>query len=385
MKGISPSSLSRFSGMRMVAGAASAGAAERFLMQNRSSQRHAILRDPARLLFLVLAVAPLGRAQSAPAPLPSAPPVTAAPDSNPFPPVDPQDFTADTPTKDTINSFLKATWGFDPNRIWQIQAISKTPADGVSRVVVLVTDKGAPKDQVQQLVFYSLPDGKHVVANGVLPFGPNPFAANRQLLQDKADGPFQGSSSKSFEMVEFSDFECPHCKDAQGTVAKLIADYPNARFVSQNFPLVRIHSEAFKAAAYGVCVAQLSGNAVFFKFADAVFAAQDSLTPQTSDDTLKAAVMKAGGDPAKVSACSMTDATKASVQASLDLGNQVGVTGTPTLFVNGRGLPLEGIPYDTLRQIIDYQASSDGILIPPHAAAAPPNAPASPQAAPPSK
>ena len=54
---------------------------------------------------------------------PSAPAPTAAPA---FPKPNPADFTAASPTKETVDAFLKANWGFDENRVWQVQAIIKT-------------------------------------------------------------------------------------------------------------------------------------------------------------------------------------------------------------------------------------------------------------------
>jgi protein-disulfide isomerase len=336
-----------------------------------------LARTYVLVIGLVALAAPVGFSQNPPDQPPATPPqgssapgnqelVPTNPNGNPFPPADPRNFTADTPSKQTVDDFLKATWGYDTNRIWQIQAILKTPVAGVSRVVVLVSEKGGAKDQTGQLSFFTLPDGKHIIADNVLPFGSKPFEENRQLLQQEANGPSRGASSKDLEFVEFSDFECPHCKEQQATVAKLLDDYPTAHFVSQNFPLVQIHSEAYKAAAYGVCVAKAGGNDTFFKFADAVFDAQSGLTPQSSDQTLKDAVTKAGGDPAKVAACSTTPETKAAIDASLKLGEQVGVSATPTLFVNGFALPLGSVPYETLRKIVDFKAEQDGLTLPPH-------------------
>jgi protein-disulfide isomerase len=291
--------------------------------------------------------------------------------ANPFPPADPRNFTANSPGKQTIDDFLKASWGYDPNRMWQVQAILKTQVPGVSRVVVLVAEKGAAKQQPAQLAFFSLPDGKHIIADTVLPFGSKPFEDNRQLLEREATGPSRGATSKDLEIIEFADFECPVCKAAQPTISKLLNDYPGAHFVYQNFPLVQVHSEAYKAASYGVCVAKLGGNATFFKFGDAVFDSQAGLTPGSSDQTLKDAVTKAGGDPDKVAACSATPETKAAVDASLKLGDEIGVASTPTLLVNGRVLPLGGIEYETLRKIIDFQAEQDGVNLPPRSAEGP--------------
>jgi protein-disulfide isomerase len=222
-----------------------------------------------------------------------------------------------------------------------------------------------PKDQTAQLSFFTLPDGKFLVADTLLPFGAKPFQNYREILQSGATGPSKGGASKAMELVEFSDFECPHCKDAQPIVAKLLADYPSAHFVYQDFPLIQIHTEALKASTHGYCVTKAGGNDAFFKFSDALFANQAGLTPTTSDDTLKDAETKAGQDPAKIAACAATPAAKEAIDASRALGERVGVNQTPTIFVNGRALPLTGIPYETLQKIIEFQAKLDGVPLPP--------------------
>jgi protein-disulfide isomerase len=314
------------------------------------------------------------------APVPQAPAGQAPPSAAPvapvtFPPVDPANFTATSPTKQTVEDFLNAFWGYDNNRQWQIQAILPTPAAGVSRVLVLIKAANpGPKDQMAQLSFYTLPDGKFLVADSLLPFGSKPFQNFREILQTSANGPSKGGASKAIELVEFSDFECPHCKDAQPIVAKLLADYPSAHFVYQDFPLTQIHTEAMKASTHGYCVAKAGGNEAFFKFSDALFEAQAGLTPATSDQTLKDAETKAGQDPAKIAACAATPAAKEAIDASRALGDRVGVNQTPTIFVNGRALPLTGIPYEMLQKIIEFQAKLDGVPLPP----APPAPPAKP-------
>src|SRR5580700_8913000 len=340
----------------------------------------------AAWLPAALAQNPVPQAPAAPpaAPAPSGGVVTVpsgapAPTSTPFPPVDPANFTATSPTKQAVEDFLHAFWGYDSSRLWQIQAILPTPAPGVSRVLVLVKSANpGPKDQTAQLSFFTLPDGKFLVADSLLPFGSKPFENYRQILQTDASGPSKGGTSKAIELVEFSDFECPHCKDAQPIVAKLLADYPSAHFVYQDFPLTQIHTEAMKASTHGYCVAKAGGNDAFFKFSDALFESQAGLTPATSDQTLKDAETKAGQDPAKIAACAATPAAKEAIDASRALGEKVGVNQTPTIFVNGRGLPLTGIPYEMLQKIIEFQAKLDGVPLPP----APPAATPAPKPAP---
>jgi protein-disulfide isomerase len=314
----------------------------------------------------------------APAPQASTPQASAGPaePSGPvsFPPVDPANFTATSPTRQTVEDFLHAFWGYDASRVWQVQAILPTQAPGVSRVLVLVkaaAPQAKDKDQIAQLSFFTLPDGKWLVADQLLPFGSKPFENYREILKANASGPSKGAAAKDLELVEFSDFECPHCKDAQPTLQKLLADYPSAHFVHQDFPLVQIHPEALKAALHGYCVTKAGGNDAFFKYSDAVFATQSGLTPTTADETLKEAETKAGQDPAKIAACAATPEAKAAVDTSRALGERVGVNQTPTLFVNGRALPINGIPYEMLQKIIAFQANLDGVSLPPPPTAKP--------------
>jgi protein-disulfide isomerase len=213
-------------------------------------------------------------------------------------------------------------------------------------------------------VFYVTPDEKHLISTDVLPFGAHPYADTRRILEERADGPSRGAADKKFEFVEFADFQCPHCKAVQPIIERLISDFPQAHFVFQNLPLTALHSEAYKAATYGICVDQQGGNDAFFKFADAVFAAQEGLMPQTSDATLADAVTKAGLDPAKVGSCSYTSAAKAPVDASIKLAQDLDVNETPMLFIDGRQIPVGEVangqlPYDTLKKIVAWQFSLD--------------------------
>ena len=296
--------------------------------------------------------------QAAPLRLQSLDPTTQA---DPFPPVDPRNFTADTPTPTAVDRYLHAVIGYDSNRIWRVESITKTKSPGVTRVSALISER-TPNAKVLNATFYVMPDGKHLIAEGtgVTAFGDNPYAENAALLRERTDGPAHGAAAKDFLLVEFADLQCPHCKDAQATMARLATDFPSARIVYQSFPIAQIHPYAFRAAADGACIA-LAGDAAFFTFAQAVYDTQGALTPESGDQTLAAAITKAGADPAKITACATTPAIKAKIDASTALGADIGVNQTPMLAVNGRLLPLTSIPYETLRQIVAFQATLDGI------------------------
>src|SRR5215469_1387630 len=130
------------------------------------------------------AVAQADGAQAPEAPSPQAgAPAQPAGQLQPMPPPDPANFTATSPTKETVEAFLKASWGYDENRIYQVQAIEKTQVQGISRVTVLVEEKGGQQTQPAPLTFLTLPDGKHLIANDeILPFGARPFANYHSIL-----------------------------------------------------------------------------------------------------------------------------------------------------------------------------------------------------------
>lgn len=282
---------------------------------------------------------------------------------DPFPPVNPKNFTSDTPTPAAVDSYLRAMIGYDANRIWRVVAIQKTPAPGVTKVTALVSER-TPNAKIQTASFYVLPDGKHLLADstGVQNFGADPFAENRAILKARADGPSHGATSKDLLFVEFADLQCPHCKDAQAIMTKLAAEFPKARIVYENFPLVEIHPLAFRAAAFGACIAQKNSDA-FFTYSQAVYDTQGALTQDDGEQTLKNAATKAGMDPEAMAVCASSPAAKELVDASTKLATDLGIDQTPMLAINGRLLPLTTIPYETLKNLIVFQAGLDGVPV----------------------
>ena len=272
---------------------------------------------------------------------------------DPFPPANPKFFDTPSPTAADVDAFLKAIWGYDANRSWRVEAIQKTLAPGVSKVTIFLADK-SQGGQVQQVRFYVTPDGKYAIADTVFRFGARPFDDTAKLLEQAADGPAEGSASKKFLMVEFADLQCPHCKEALPTMEKLRQDFPDARIVYENYPLTEIHPFAFKAAAYGTCVAAAKGDAAFFTYEKDVFDHQESLTDALAQQTMDNAVTRAGASPASVATCAASPATKAKIDAQIALGDKIGVDQTPMLAVNGHLMPLGGVPYETLKQVIDW-------------------------------
>ncbi len=279
-----------------------------------------------------------------------------------FPPVDPKNFTAASPDVATVNSFLHALWGYDENRIWSVAAIEPTVAPGVVQVHVLVSDKVQP-GRVALTTLFITPDGKHAIAGEVVSFGAQPFAETRAVLQQRADGPARGATGKQLELVEFTDLQCPTCKAAHNTVDELLQDFPDAHIVFEDMPLTAVHPFAFQAAAVGHCVRQAKGDAAFFTYVRKVYDTQAELTKDKAEATLRAAATEAGADAPAVMTCAGSPATQDAVNAVIKLGTDIGVTNVPTLVINGRPLPIAQVPSETLKRVIAFQGSLDGLTV----------------------
>jgi protein-disulfide isomerase len=257
--------------------------------------------------------------------------------------------TTKLPSEETVNAFLRQMFGYDSSVTWKIAEIKPSVVEGLAEVTVTVS---GPQGQGSNK-FYVASDGQHAVTGEIIPFGARPFAADREKLQKGINGPARGPADSPVTIVEFSDLQCPHCKDAQPIIEKLLTDEPNAHFVFQSFPLPS-HNWAAKAAAYADCVGRASNDA-FWKFVQKTYAAQAEITETNADEKLTAIANDSGVKGADIAACAAKPETAARVEHSVALGKSVDVTGTPSLFINGRKIGL-GIPPDILKSMVDFEA-----------------------------
>ncbi len=260
-------------------------------------------------------------------------------------------FSTRLPSEETVNAFMKQMFGYDPSVSWKIAAIRPAAAEGLSEVLVVISNSQGQ----QSSRLYVTQDGEHAVIGDVIPFGAHPFTAAKDLLDKGIEGPSRGPADAPVTVVEFSDLQCPHCKEAQPTIDKLMAEEKNARLVFQNFPL-QSHDWAIKAAEYGDCVGRASADG-FWKYVASVYAAQTDITAANADEKLTALAEQAGVKGADTAACAAKPETLTRVQHSIALGLSLEVTGTPTLFVNGRKISnVAGLPYEVLKGLTEFAA-----------------------------
>ncbi len=259
--------------------------------------------------------------------------------------------TADLPSEAVVDAFLHQQFGYQADITWKIASIKPSPIEGLAEVnVVLANGQG---QQISR--FYVAPDGQHAVVGDIIPFGAKPFDPAKKTLEKGITGPSKGPKDAPVTIVEFGDLQCPACKAAQPTTESLVTAEPNARFVFQNFPL-EIHNWAAKGAAYADCVGRASNDA-FWKFISKTYETQSDITAENADEKLTALADGAGLKGADIAACAAKPETKAHVDASIALGKSVDVTGTPTVFINGRKLgSLDPRMSDVYKNLADFAA-----------------------------
>jgi protein-disulfide isomerase len=258
---------------------------------------------------------------------------------------------ANLPSEATVDSFMQQTFGYQPQVSWKISSIKPAPVPGLAQVDVILAN-----GQGQQMSrFYVTADGEHAVVGDIIPFGAHPFDPAKKKLEQGMKGPSRGPKDAPVTIVEFGDLQCPACKAAQPAIEALVAAEPNARFVFQNFPL-EMHNWAAKGAAYADCVGEASNDA-FWKFIAKTYESQADITVENADEKLTALADAAGLKGADVAACASTPVAKAHVDASIALGKSVNVSGTPTLFINGRVVGnVSQVPADSLKGLVEFAA-----------------------------
>jgi len=147
--------------------------------------------------------------------------------------------------------------------------------------------------------------------------------------------PFQGSANATVTIVEFSDFQCPYCKVAYANLETVLKTYNGSvKYYLVHFPL-SMHATAQKASEAFEC-AMLQGEAKGWQMYDVMFTKGSGDGTGLAVADLKAYAKNLSLDTAKFDKCLDEGQTAAKVNADAEYGASVGVTGTPTFYVNGK-------------------------------------------------
>jgi protein-disulfide isomerase len=180
----------------------------------------------------------------------------------------------------------------------------------------------------------------------------------RVSLPRAPHNPTRGSATAPVEVVVFSDFECPFCRRAEPSLARLIERFPSeVLFVWRHYPLA-MHQAARPAAEAAQC-AHDQGR--FWPFHDALFADPALLPPAGLLTTAE----RLGLDPEAFAHCVSTRVHADDVAIDTDAGERAGVSGTPTVFINGVAF-VGALSYEVYeRAVLDALARAAGALRPP--------------------
>jgi protein-disulfide isomerase len=164
-----------------------------------------------------------------------------------------------------------------------------------------------------------------------------------------AEGAFaQGPKDAPVTIIEFSDFQCPFCSRVVGTLKDVVRLYPKqVQLAFRDFPIAGLHPQAHKAAEAARCAGD---QGKFWEYHDRLFESQAHAT--IADFKRFAEQLKLDGN--SFAACLDSGKHAAAVQADVQEGTRLGITGTPTFFINGR-LVVGALPLEMFQKIIDRE------------------------------
>jgi protein-disulfide isomerase len=174
-----------------------------------------------------------------------------------------------------------------------------------------------------------------------------------------ADDYVLGNPEAPVVIIEYSDLDCPFCKQFHVTMKQIMSTYGatgKVAWVYRHFPIAELHPNAPLLAETAECVGEEGGNAAFWKFIDNVFAEAPG-NDQFPLDRMDLVIQKSGVTLSNVKACVAEGTHRARVEKQFADAIKAGGEGTPhniVLTTAGRTIPVPGSqPYATLQSIID--------------------------------
>jgi protein-disulfide isomerase len=223
------------------------------------------------------------------------------------------------------------------------------------------------------------PDANQPVAD--LKLTPQQLNATPGIAAGRPDAPVT--------ILEFADFQCPHCAQFATMVEPVLRDSMIAsgrvRFVFHEFPLGGAFHWSFVAARAGRCANE---QGKFWEWHDWVFGKQSDWSYENDQDAVIGHFVdyakQVGMDEGKFETCVRSDRFRKEVTQSRQFGEMMQIQGTPTLFINGKRVPNTPEDYRELDPLIKMELNGGGMRLPSQApgggpmAAPPPAAPAAP-------
>jgi protein-disulfide isomerase len=246
-----------------------------------------------------------------------------------------------------VEAYLRHLYAFGPDVELTVSAPKETEIPGL-----LATNVDLKQgENTEKAKLYVSKDGKYLIRGEVSDLAKDPLAENRALIQTK-DAPVMGDPKAPVTLVEFSDFQCPVCRSLHDVLRGMLKNYPQVRVIFKDFPIEVLHPWARTAALAGRCTYEQNPNA-FWKMYDFIYDNQELISAENAWMKMSEYASQAGLNKDDFRACMASPEAAAAVDASRKNGQELEVTSTPTVFVNGRRMV--GADARILEQYIQYE------------------------------
>lgn len=250
----------------------------------------------------------------------------------------------------TTEAFLRNLFAWGPQFDVRLGPLAPSASPDFYTVPVRVTYTG----QTDEGTVYVSKDGKSLLRGDMFDTAVDPFAADRAKIH--LDGnPSKGLADARVTVVEYSDFQCPHCRELYVNLKTIEPEYPQVRFVFKDFPITQIHPWA-ETAAIGARCAFMQSPAAFWTVHNSIFDNQDIISAENVYEKLVDYATQTGLNADSFKACLASDDAKKIVEANRDEGIALGVNSTPTVYVNGR--PVIGGDKNMIEQFIKFELAA---------------------------
>jgi protein-disulfide isomerase len=247
----------------------------------------------------------------------------------------------------TVEAYLRRVYAFGPETKLTFSPLKETGVPGLLETTVELKIEGSQ----QTATLYVSKDGKYLLRGELSDLTRDPLAEARAKLQTQ-DAPVLGDPKAPVKLVEFSDFECPVCRNLHDVLRGLLPNYPQVQIIFKDFPLEQLHPWARTAALAGRC-AYIQDPKAFWKMYDLIYDGQDLISAENAWTKMNDFAAKVGLDPERFKSCLASPEAAAAVDASRANGQQLEVASTPTMFVNGRRIV--GVDPRVIEQYIQYE------------------------------
>ena len=229
-----------------------------------------------------------------------------------------------------VEHYLRNLYAWGPAFDVKVGPSKPSPISDLLEVPVTVSMGG----QSDTAVVYVSKTGNFLLRGELTDMSADPFASVRSKLH-VGTSPSLGPEDAKITLIEFADFECPSCRQLDLVLRELLPRHPEVRLVFKHYPLTDIHPWAMTAAIASQCAYQQS-PAAFWKIHDAIFDAQDVISPSNVWDKMLDLANQQGLNTELYKACTINPETASEVKATIEEGHALSVTATPTTFVNAR-------------------------------------------------